>query len=477
MRIKIRFRTIRPQNTEPLSSMDGWAKWVLFMMLGSAFGRTFYYIGIPPAKIFIGEIVLVLFFILRPRETCDRWISALTKGSVFGPFAWLLLLSILWGIFEVLYGLHSGYSPLTALQNLVFNIYPMYFFLGLWVGSEHPTMMQKVVRGWAWILAIYGPAYVLFLHYITLTMPGTSDVPIFGQPGGGGMIVLSLLALERKPLRFWLPMLLAAIMMLVVQVRAEWLSMMLAFSLWGLLERKMTKVLSVAALVAVLLLAGFIADVNLPSPAERGGSISSREIVARGLSAISPEVAQEYTESRTIGFYAGTISWRTRWWSAIWSSVHESLPKMFIGNGYGFPLSDLVPYLKGVDIRTPHNVFFFALGYSGWIGVVLFFSLQFSILSMLWRAYKLTGESYGVVIWVASLTSALFGNSFESPMGAIPYYMMMGLIIGPALCRKLSVLGSIPLHGWTGQGSLAQQPAFRRVSPDSSRWAQSSVSS
>ncbi len=41
-----------------------------------------------------------------------------------------LLLFILYGGFEVLYGLYSGYSPLTALQNLVFNIYPVYFFCG-----------------------------------------------------------------------------------------------------------------------------------------------------------------------------------------------------------------------------------------------------------------------------------------------------------------------------------------------------------
>ncbi len=32
------------------------------MMLGSFWGRAFYYLGIPPAKIFIGDIVLFLSF-------------------------------------------------------------------------------------------------------------------------------------------------------------------------------------------------------------------------------------------------------------------------------------------------------------------------------------------------------------------------------------------------------------------------------
>lgn len=440
MSVRIRYKTIRPWNPEPLSAFHGWSRWVLFMLLGSSFGRAFYYLGVPPAKIFIGDIVLALFFLLRPRELCDRWIRALTGSTEISPFAWSLLLSVLYGVFEVLYGLHLGYSVLTALENLVFNIYPVYFFLGLWVGAEHPTLFQKVARGWAWTLAIYGPAYLLFLHNVKLTMPGTSDVPIFSQPGGGGLILLSLLALERKPSRFWLPMTFAALIMLAVQVRAEWLGMAIAFTIWGVLEGKMTKVLSICALVAILLLAGFVADVDLPSPAERGGSISSREIVARGLAAISPDIAQEYTDSKNIGFYAGTISWRTRWWGAIWSSVHETMTKTFIGNGYGYPLKDLEPYLKNMEIRTPHNIFFFALGYTGWIGVVLFFSLQASLLGMGWRVYKLTGSAFALAVWAASLTNALFGNSFETPDGAIPFYLIMGLLVGPALCRRPSVI-------------------------------------
>jgi hypothetical protein len=294
-------------------------------------------------------------------------------------------------------------------------------------------------------------------------MPGAEGVPVFPQAGGGGFIILSILALERKPIKFWLPLIVAAIIMLAVQVRAEWLSIFVAFSIWGVLQKKMTKVISIAALVVVLLVVGFAADVNLPSPAERGGNISSREIVARGLSAINPELAQNYTDSRHTGFYAGTISWRTRWWTAIWDSVNESIPKSFIGNGYGFPLKDLVPYLKSQEIRTPHNIFFFALGYSGWIGVLLFFSLQISICAMLWRVFKLTGQSYGVAVWACDLVGAFFGNTFESPMGAIPYYLTMGLMIGAVLCRKQEVLPMNSQCFRPERMSPAAQPAYSRL--------------
>jgi hypothetical protein len=468
MRIKIRYQKVRPSETEPLSSMHGWTKWVFFMLIGSFFGRSFFYIGIPPAKIFIGEIGLVLFFLLRPRELFDRWIRALTSGSAFGPFAWSLFLSVLYGAFEVLYGVHSGYRVLPALEELVFNIYPVYFFLGLWIGTNHPTLLQKLVRTWAWMLTIYGPLYVLVLDNITLTMPGTDNARIFSQAGGGGGLILSLLALERKPLRFWLPMVSAAIIMLVIQVRAEWLGMVVGLLIWGVLERKMSKVLSLGGLLLALLLVGFIADVDLPGPAERGGRISSSEIAARGLSAISPQLAQEYTSSKNIGMYAGTVSWRTRWWKAIWSSVNdESLTRTLIGNGYGFPLGDLVPYLRNVELRTPHNVFFFALGYSGWIGVALFFSVQSAIFGMLWRVYKLTGQAYGLAIWAFTLTTAFFGDSFESPT-VIPSYICIGLFIGPVLCGKLAVLVRRPSYASAPEMSVATGAAYSGLLPSNS---------
>ncbi len=459
MALKTKYHVLRPLDTEPLSSMHGWTKWLFWMLIGSFFGRTFYYIGFPPAKMFIGDIVLVLFFLFCPREFCDRWFSALTKRSAFGPFAWLLLLSMLYGLSEVLYGIYLGYPLLTTLENLVFNLYPAYFFLGVWVGTDHPTLYQKVIRCYAWMLAIYGPLYLLYLHNVKLSMPFASDVPVFGQTGGGGFIILSLLALERKPSRFWLPIVFCAIMLLAVQERTEWISTLAGFMVWGMLERKMKNVVSMILLVAVLLLAGFVADVDLPSTAERGGSISSREIVARGLSAISPQLAEQVTDSKNTNFYAGTISWRTEWWSAIWDSVNESMTKSFIGNGYGFPLKNLVPYLKDKEIRTPHSIFFFALGYSGWIGVVLFFSLQFSILAMLWRVYRLTGQSYGVAVWVVTVLSSFFGNSFESPMGAIPYYLMVGLLIGPILCGKLAVLSPTVSRQRIAEVNLAAKPA------------------
>ena len=418
----------------PFLKWDKWSKWVLFLLVGYALtGRSFSYLGIPPAKLFIGDITLAAFIFLQPRQIFDPWILALTKVTPVSSFALILLLSIAYGIFEVIRGVLLGFSPITALQNLVFNIYPLFFFLGLWLGARRPELLLRYIQTFAVLLSIYAPLYLLVLHNINIVMPGSDGVTVFGQAGGGGLVILSLFCLDPKPARWWPALAIAAASLLAAQVRAEWLGTGVAILIWGILSRKMNRVALIGMVIFAVLAIGALLDVNLPSPEERGGAISSREIVARGLAAVSPDLARNVTGSTNVGFYKGTITWRETWWKAIWQNSTENETNLLIGPGYGFPLKDLVEYLKEKDLRTPHNIFYYALGYSGWIGVAIFFALQITCASMLWRVYRLTGQAYGLAVWAATLIAAFFGNVMETPSGAIPIYLTMGLIIGPTL--------------------------------------------
>ena len=417
-----------------LRDWDAWSKYLLLFLVGFCLtGRSFSYLGIPPAKLFIGDLTLAAFVIFRPRQLFDRWFGALTLGGPLGAFSWVLLISILYGVFETIRGLFSGFSPLVAIQNLVFNLYPLFFFLGLWVGTRRPELMQRLLQFYAWGLCIYGPLYYLVLHNVTATMPGSDSVPIFGQAGGGAFVILGLLCLVPKPSRYWLPMTVAAIIFLVGQVRSDWFGAALSFLIWGVLEKKMKPVAMFFLGLTALLVLGAVFDVNLPSPSTRGGAISSREIVARGLSAIDPELAKDYTGSEDTGMYAGTIHWREMWWHAIWVNSQENKTNLIIGPGYGFLLKNLVSYLKDSDIRTPHNIFYFALGYSGWLGVSIFFALQLACITMLWRLYRVTGKAFGLAAYSSTIFAAFVGNVLETPSGAIPLYCIIGLLIAPSL--------------------------------------------
>jgi hypothetical protein len=415
--------------------MDFWTKLAGFLLLGySLFGRSFAYLGIPPAKIFIGELALAAFVVFRSRNVFDRWLTSLTQPDPLSRFAWALLLFTLYGSLEVVHGMLAGYDTLTAFQGLVFNIYPLYFFFGLYVGERRPNFFLRFMHILAWANAAYGLAYILFLNKIQTPIPGSGNVPIFAQAGGGSGIIVALLALDPKPSRYWLPLSINTFLLLAMQVRGEWVGFILSLLVWGTLSRKLDRVLVSFGLVAALLAIGYLADFSIPAPSGRGGTISTTDIIGRAIAAGDPEAASDYTKDA--GTYAGTVSWRTQWWHAIWESVHERRSTSAVGQGYGFPLGELVPYLRSAEIRTPHNVFFFALGYTGWIGVALFFTFQFTLLQLLWRTYRITGQPYGIAAWVEAFAAAFFGNSFETPFGAIPLYLTLGLLIAPGLRQE-----------------------------------------
>jgi O-Antigen ligase len=448
----------------PILRWDAWSKWVLFLLVGfSLTARSFSYLGIPPAKLFIGDLTLGAFILLRPRQLFDPWIKALTKGGALGPLAWILLISISYGIFQVIRGVLLGFPPLTAVQNLVFNVYPLYLFVGIWVGKRRPELLLRYVQIFAILFCIYAPAYMVFLDKVFLLMPGSDGVSVFGQANGGGIIILSLLCLDPKPGRWWPVMTVAAACFLAAQVRSEWLGMIVATMIWGVLSRKMTKVAMITAGIFAVLAIGALLDVNLPSTSERGGAISSTEIVARGLAAVSPDMARDLTGSDNVNFYSGTIKWRKVWWRAIWANSQENYTYLLVGPGYGYPLKNLVNYLKTAgDLRTPHNVFYYALGYSGWIGVLIFFVLQAGCGILLWRTYKLTGQAWGLAIWAAILTAAFFGNVMETPAGAIPLYLMIGLFVGPALAELGSPAREQLSHPVGSSVAYPQQTGYAR---------------
>jgi hypothetical protein len=172
-----------------------------------------------------------------------------------------------------------------------------------------------------------------------------------------------------------------------------------------------------------------LADVRLPG---RSGEVSLSESVARVIAPIDLRLAKEL--SPRAKFHAGTADWRELWWDGIWRSVHSDPMLEAVGHGYGFPLVSLAPageYREST--RTPHSVFYYALGLTGWIGVVLFAALQFAILRLLWRSYRLTGQAAGLAWWVLWMVRFSFEEGLETPMKAIPFYLMIGICMAPAL--------------------------------------------
>jgi hypothetical protein len=401
------------------------------------FGKTFAYIGVPPAKVFIGDLFLAAFMLFCGRAVFRPLLDGLLHPREFSRLYWGMIVFVSYGFVELARGLALDYPPIPAMQELVVNIYPFYFFVGLWAALIYPDIVPKTIKFISWVCVFYALAYFLVLRKSKMVMPG-SDIPMFPGPSAG-LALFGITYFEKEIRRWWIPIGANLFIVLASQIRAEWLCLGAALALQSILTGKIRRLVwSVAALGAILAL-GFITDVNIPSPAGRGvTTVSSREIVARAVAAVDKEAAYDYSR-KNAAFYAGTVSWRQRWWKAIWPSVHVDTETALLGHGYGFPLSGLVPYLRsfGADLRTPHNIFFYALGYTGWIGVVILFSFQAVVGYTMFRAWQVTGQPFGIVFWLSAMIGAFFGDFFEAPQSAIPYYLTIGMVAADLVAQPV----------------------------------------
>jgi hypothetical protein len=421
-----------------------WTRTAGLLLVGYlCLSRTFAYVGIPVWKAFIGEVVLVLFVVAGPRMGKLKlpWIA--WKMPALRPLLSCYALFLGYGVVEVLRGIKAGNPALVALRDLTFNLYPVYFLLGIWAGVTRPDLLPRLIRGFAWFNGIYGVLYILLLNRVDWTLSGVSGdaaaVPIFGQPLYSFVALLGLLAYEKNLSRSWHLYLLNGFVMLGMQIRTEWLAFAIGVAVWCVLTRQGMRVVQAGVVLASLLAVMYFTDFRLPSPQGRAeADFSAKQLVDRGLAPFRADVGDEKAAAGLGGTDSqeATFVFRTVWWLAIWDSVHSSLQTTVLGHGYGFPLGDLVPYLEGEFIRTPHNEFFFALGYTGWVGVALFFLFQFKILRLLMESHRITAEPFGVVLWAAMMVLGMFFPLCETPYGAIPFYLILGWCVASLIVEK-----------------------------------------
>ncbi len=413
--------------------IDFRAKFAIFLLYGFFFlWKAFVY----PAF----ALTALVFF--DRRVLLDPVYSALTKKGPLSMLCWALLVSTIFGVGGVIYGVAVGNEPFIALEVFAFNISPWFLLVGLHAGVQRPDVARSYIRFLAWGQAITTPIYFLVFR--------GAGIDMF-QPGSGAVMLLGIFCFEANLARYWFPIVVSAFDTLASEIRGDWAGLLLACVVWAMAAKQMKRVLAMAGIIVILLGVGALLDVRLPGLPGRGGEISARDTLGRAISSVDPEWANEF--SNNSGVYAGTVQWRKRWWQAIREQVFATPLTTVFGLGYGYPIGNLVSYIKG-DVRTPHSVIYFILAYSGLVGWALFAWFQFALLRVLWKVFKETGQIFGFAALVFFLVSSSFGNFFESPQRAVPTYLLLGMCIGPLLASrdKRSTAGALP--DWQRQGAL-----------------------
>ncbi len=406
-----------------------WPQIAGFLLVGYlSLARSFAYLGVPP--IFIGEIVLAAFLLLKPRVALGTWASSLFRPSPLNGLGLALLVFMAYGVWQVGRGILSGIPALYTLKFFTFNYYTLYLFMGMWIGLQAPQFLPKLIRTVAWVNGIYGIIYVLGLRDLGVYIPGTT-VPLFSAPTGQVLVILGLLCFERDLRKVSVVLVINIVITLVWQVRAEWAGLAFGILAWGLLTGRIGRVLAIG--MAGLAVLGLIelAGIQLPG---RNSEVSLSETLARAIAPIDKDLARQFSPNAK--YHAGTAEWREQWWHGIWQSVHSRPMLEAFGHGYGFALITVAPkeaQKNNENDRTPHSVFYYTLGYTGWVGVVIFAALQLAIVKLLWRSYQITGQPVGLAWWLMQLVMASFEEGLETPFHAIPFYLLVGITMAPAL--------------------------------------------
>ncbi len=394
------------------------------------FSRGFAHLGV--GMIFVGDVLLVALILLWPRQLLERMVGPLFKPSAATLVSLAAFVFIAFGCWQTLRSLLGPQDSKIAIVCFAFHVYATCLFLGMNAAATSPDYLGKLLTWLAWAHGIYGVLYVSVLSPL-----GWVDGEVhrlFAQPYGAALSILGLLCFHRKLGWHTLALLLNIFTLLGVQVRAEWLSLGAALLLWAVLSHRAKQLFQVAALAAVLIAAGLITDFKIPAPSSRGGDVSVRFIVGRALSSIDPSLAASFVDDPER--YASTISWRTEWWREILAATHASTATTLIGLGYGHPIWDYHPEGVMEGLRTPHSIWVYVLGYTGWLGMAVYALFQLALLRLLWKSYVATRQPFGICLWTIQLIWATFDNLLEAPYGAIPFNLLLGMSLAAYVTRS-----------------------------------------
>ncbi|AOS44595.1 O-Antigen ligase [Lacunisphaera limnophila] len=159
----------------------------------------------------------------------------------------------------------------------------------------------------------------------------------------------------------------------------------------------------------------------------------------RMLSLVDLQGAKRY-ESEESSFKGANNRFRKVWWTNVLQETWSEGPVFGLGFGHDLAAGFLQEYYpesaaEEFTARSPHNVFLTVFGRLGVAGLVVWLSICALLLVRTWRSLRRDGASLDWGLWCGLwiiLVSATFGVVLEGPMGAVPFWIMLGLVAAPS---------------------------------------------
>ncbi len=398
------------------------------LYLNFYFGVLFFYLlfnkGV--AYTFLAEIVLSIgvLLIFLQRKQFEFYINK--KYSLIFFLCFLTIFYILFGIFK--YNFINVIRDSFAIEYALFAIL-LYFFR-----DERDFIWEKLIKIYQWAPLILLINFLLF-YYVVLYLPPIEifgGQPLFLYKNGDKSLhllisTILMILFTDKYSRGWLilntVLILINLLILLAFTRSGSVAYLAGifcfffFSKTSLITDGLRKVLKFIPLLLIIVF-GVFAAIEIDGDAQ-GRTISLSQITDNFSSIVSSDIDGSLTDNKV---------WRLVWWAKL---LNESftLEHFFIGKGLGMSLAGNDLTSVDENLRSPHN---FHLTIIARFGYIIFFIWLY----WLWLLFKplftkrLSGRTLGLTcILLAYIINGSFDVFFEGPMGAFPFWTLVGLLL------------------------------------------------
>ena len=425
--------------TTPILAMSGVFLAIMFV-LNVAFGNAIMNViifGVPLNELMIGVFLVILTLTGHLKIPTGNFIGFLYIWLVFGLLFWL-------PVGFVNHGIVAGRDATQLLDCTA-------LFIAYSVFSR--VAPPKIIQTCSTVLVIgltleFLDRVVLFL-FTGITVSSFYEVPLFGGTIGSSVIIMSSFwfgilmkgSIRPNVRRYFL--LVSLILILLLQNRFLYLSMIITSVIYLYIHRpsflnKKFLMRLILIIVFIIIFESFIGSLvgsilNLIPGSEY---LMSRRLFKYGLenfslTGILAHLATGFGfENEIYSGAAGGVAQRLGWWYLIFVDLFSSASNLFLGLGYGVPLTDAVAI--GI-IREPHNSFVSVFARQGLVlfAMWLIFHLVLALTSIRGLKKSFKGDQEHKILFVCLMVTVstyicgLVEPAFELPPIAISTYIFL----------------------------------------------------
>ena len=345
----------------------------------------------------------------------------------------LILFLCLITLFYIIFGFLK-YTYFNVIRDSFAFEYALFAIIIFFFKDDKEYIWQKVIKLYRWAPLILLLNTLIF-YYVILYLPPIEifgGQPLFLYKNGDKSLhllvsTIFMILFTNQYSRNWLilntVLILINLLILLAFTRSGSLAYVAGifcfffFSKTILITENLRKVLKYIPVLLIIVF-GVFTVIEIDGDAQ-GRTISLSQITDNFSSIVSSDIDGSLTDNKV---------WRLVWWAKL---LNESftVEHFFIGKGLGMSLAGNDLTSVDENLRSPHN---FHLTIIARFGYIIFFIWVYWLYLLFKPLFKkqLSGKMLGLTcILLAFIINGSFDVFFEGPMGAFPFWTLVGLLL------------------------------------------------